>query len=66
MTLSAAPRISSEPTRVEPVKEILRTVSFAINSLPISVGMPVTILMTPCRNAGALGQNAERKRRDRA
>ncbi|MNS87971.1 hypothetical protein D3C72_1219290 [compost metagenome] len=45
--LSAAPRIKSEPTRVEPVKEILRTVSFAMISLPISVGMPVTMLMTP-------------------
>ena len=45
--LSAAPRIRSEPTRVEPVKEILRTVSLAMSSLPIPVGMPVTMLITP-------------------
>ena len=45
--LSAAPRISSAPTRVDPVKEILRTVSLAISSLPISLGMPVTMLITP-------------------
>ena len=45
--LSAAPFISSAPTWVEPVKEILRTVSFAISSLPISAGRPVTMLITP-------------------
>ena len=44
---SAAPRIRSDPTRVEPVKEILRTVSDSSKALPIPAGMPVTMLTTP-------------------
>ena len=47
LILSAAPFIRSAPTRVEPVKEILRTISFAISSVPISAGKPVRILITP-------------------
>ncbi|MGY3355443.1 hypothetical protein ACVWZK_002106 [Bradyrhizobium sp. GM0.4] len=45
--LAAAPFISNAPTRVDPVNEILRTVSLSISSWPISAGMPVTILITP-------------------
>ncbi len=48
---------------VEPVKEILRTVSLAINSLPIFVGIPVTILITPAgmpaRSASTPSASAE-------
>ena len=57
--------ISSAPTRVEPVKEILRTVGLPVSSAPISAGRPVTTLMTPGRDAGALGQDRERQRRER-
>ncbi len=36
-TLSEACRINSAPTRVEPVKEILRTVRLDVSSVPMAV-----------------------------
>ena len=46
-TLGADCAIKSDPTRVEPVKEILRTPSLPVSSAPISAGSPVTTLTTP-------------------
>jgi hypothetical protein len=39
--------INNRPTRVEPVKESLRTEAFEVNSPPIPSGRPVTMLTTP-------------------
>ncbi|MNC31555.1 hypothetical protein D3C75_798800 [compost metagenome] len=44
---SALWRISSRPTAVEPVKEILRTVGLPVSSSPMPAGIPVTTLNTP-------------------
>src|SRR5260370_1154833 len=46
-TWPAARRISSLPTSVEPVKLILRTARFSMNSSVISCGAPVTRFATP-------------------
>ena len=56
--------IKSDPTRVEPVKEILRTAGLPVSSAPISAGRPVTTLMTPAgmpaRSARTASASAEK------
>jgi hypothetical protein len=47
LSVSAAWRISSLPTRVDPVKVILRTSSRAIQAPPIAAASPDTTLTTP-------------------
>jgi hypothetical protein len=46
-TVSAHCFIRSLPTSVEPVKESLRTVGFAVSSPPMAPEAPVTMLRTP-------------------
>ena len=56
--------ISFAPTSVEPVKLSLRTVGFAVSSLPMSPAEPVTTLNTPfgipARSASSASASAEK------
>ena len=56
--------ISSFPTPVEPVKLNLRTIGFPVNSLPIPIASPVTVLRipagTPALSASSQSANAEK------
>src|SRR3954470_15212858 len=55
--------ISTAPTSVEPVKLILRTRLLEVSSAPISLALPVTILITPlgtpARSANSANAKAE-------
>ena len=63
LTVAAHCAISSLPTSVEPVNEILRTVGFDVSSPPISAAEPVTTLSTPfgmpARSASTASASAE-------
>ena len=50
LTVSAAPRISSLPISVDPVKVSLRTFGLASSSPPMARAEPVTTLTTPFGN----------------
>ena len=62
-TVGAACFISSRPTSVEPVKEILRTTGLAQSSPPIAGASPVMMLSTPlgkpARSASSASASAE-------
>ena len=62
-TVGAHCAISIDPTRVEPVKDSLRTVGFAVSSAPMAAGRPVTMLITPAgipaRSASTPSASAE-------
>src|SRR5258706_8897586 len=63
LIVSALCFISTAPTSVEPVKLILRTVVFDVISPPISLALPVTMLITPfgtpARSASSASAKAE-------
>ena len=63
LILAALCFMSSDPTSVDPVKLILRTVALDVSSAPISDALPLTILITPlgtpARSASSASANAE-------